>query len=285
MKCCEKYAAALSAFADGELNGPEREELLAHIEHCESCREYLSELMVLRAVFEEMPELQAPQGFAEKVLDRMHEEERAGRRHRRAIPRVLAACAALVVISAAALRFALPGMGAKDDSTACDDNGAADTASAPTADIAPDESDDTYTSYTYSAVQKDGAQYSPGDTPLRGYDSSANSPESSPQDAMQNEVYPTVRLSGSAIEDFLVERGMAVYSENEESVSFLVTPEVARELGAALVTNEDAAAALSQADEILIVEVAKAQSAEQSEAEPPAGDGEAAAPEEEEVSR
>lgn len=282
MKCCEKYAAALSAFADGELNGSEREELLAHIEHCNACREYLSELMVLRAVFEEMPELQAPQGFAEKVLDRMHEEERAGRRHRRAIPRVLAACAALVVISAAVLRFALPGVGAKNDSTACDDSGAADAASAPTADIAQSESDDTYTSYTYSAVQKDGTQYSPDDTPLRGYDSSANSPESSPQDA---EGYPTVRLSGSAIEDFLITRGMAVYDETEESVSFLVTPEVARELGAALVTDEDAAAALSQADEILIVEVTTAQSAEQSEAEPPAGDGEAAAPEEEEVSR
>lgn len=282
MKCCEKYAAALSAFADGELNGPEREELLAHIEHCDACREYLSELMVLRAVFEEMPELQAPQGFAEKVLDRMHEEKRAGRRHRRAIPRVLAACAALVVISAAVLRFALPGVGAKNDSTACDDNGAADAASAPTADIAQSESDDTYTSYTYSAVQKDGTQYSPDDTPLRGYDSSANLPESSPQDA---EGYPTVRLSGSAIEDFLIMRGMAVYDETEESVSFLVTPEVARELGAALVTDEDAAAALSQADEILIVEVTTAQSAEQSEAEPPAGDGEAAAPEEEEVSR
>lgn len=282
MKCCEKYAAALSAFADGELNGSEREELLAHIEHCDACREYLSELMVLRAVFEEMPELQAPQGFAEKVLDRIHEEERAGRRHRRAIPRVLAACAALVVISAAVLRFALPGVGAKNDSTAWDDNGAADTASAPTADIAQNESDDTYTSYTYSAVQKDGTQYSPDDTPLRGYDSSANLPESSPQDA---EGYPTVRLSGSAIEDFLITRGMAVYDETEESVSFLVTPEVARELGAALVTDEDAAAALSQADEILIVEVTTAQSAEQSEAEPPAGDGEAAAPEEEEVSR
>ena len=282
MKCCEKYAAALSAFADGELNGSEREELLAHIEHCDACREYLSELMVLRAVFEEMPELQAPQGFAEKVLDRMHEEECAGRRHRRAIPRVLAACAALVVISAAVLRFALPGVGAKNDSTAWDDNGAADTASAPTADIAQNESDDTYTSYTYSAVQKDGTQYSPDDTPLCGYDSSANLPGSSPQDA---EGYPTVRLSGSAIEDFLITRGMAVYDETEESVSFLVTPEVARELGAALVTNEEAAAALSQADEILIVEVTMAQSAEQSETEPPVGDGEAAAPEEEEVSR
>lgn len=285
MKCCEKYAAALSAFADGELNGPEREELLAHIEHCDACREYLSELMVLRAVFEEMPELQAPQGFAEKVLDRMHEEERAGHRHRRAIPRVLAACAALVVISAAALRFALPGMGAKNDSTACDDSGAADMASAPTADIAPDESDDTYTSYTYSAVQKDGAQYDQRYTGLAGGAAENENVSADAQNAPEKAEYLTVRVDEEAAAEFLSARGMAVYSENEESVSFLVTPEVARELGAAFVTNEDAAAVLSQADEILIVEVAAAQSAEQSEAEPPVGDGEAAAPEEEEVSR
>lgn len=284
MKCCEKYAAALSAFADGELNGSEREELLAHIEHCNACREYLSELMVLRAVFEEMPELQAPQGFAEKVLDRMHEEERAGRRHRRAIPHVLAACAALVVISAAVLRFALPGVGAKNDSTAWDDNGAADTASAPTADIAPDESDDTYTSYTYSAVQKDGAQYDQRYTGLAG-GAAEDNVSADAQGAPEKAEYLTVRVDEEAAAEFLSARGMAVYSENEESVSFLVTPEVARELGAALVTDEDAAAALSQADEILIVEVTTAQSAEQSEAEPPAGDGEAAAPEEEEVSR
>ena len=45
MKCCEEYTAALSAFADGELNEIERNELLEHLEHCEACRDRLSELM------------------------------------------------------------------------------------------------------------------------------------------------------------------------------------------------------------------------------------------------
>ena len=103
MKCCEKYTAALSAFADGELNETERDALLEHLEHCEGCREHLSELMILHTMFEELPELDAPQGFSERVLDRMHAEGRAKNRHRRAWPRVLAACFALVVISAAAL--------------------------------------------------------------------------------------------------------------------------------------------------------------------------------------
>ena len=124
MKCCEAYGAALSAFVDGELNEQERGELLAHVEHCPNCRDALSELMILHTMFEELPELDAPDGFAERVLDRVHAEERAKKRSRRAWPRVLAACFALVVISAAALKI-LPAMTSKSDSAA---NEAADKA-------------------------------------------------------------------------------------------------------------------------------------------------------------
>lgn len=77
MKCYEAYAAALSAFVDGELDEQERGELLAHVEHCPNCRDALSELMILHTMFEELPELDAPDGFAERVLDRVHAEERA----------------------------------------------------------------------------------------------------------------------------------------------------------------------------------------------------------------
>lgn len=55
MKCCEQYAAALSAFVDGELSENEKEEVLSHVEHCQNCREYLSELMIVHTMFEEMP--------------------------------------------------------------------------------------------------------------------------------------------------------------------------------------------------------------------------------------
>ena len=77
MKCCEQYAAALSAFVDGELSENEKEEVLSHVEHCQNCREYLSELMIVHTMFEEMPELDAPEGFSERVLERVHEEKRA----------------------------------------------------------------------------------------------------------------------------------------------------------------------------------------------------------------
>ena len=279
MKCCEKYAAALSAFADGELDGAGRAELLAHIEHCEACRDYLSELMIMHTVLADMPELQAPQGFAEKVLERVHEDERIRRHHRRAIPRVLAACAALVVISAAALRFTRSGGAAGYDAEA-----SADTAASESCQMAGAQREDenSYT-YTYSAVQKDGSQYSARyepdgelatDAPAAGdADGSPEKPE-----------YLTVCVDAQTAVDFLAGRGMAVYSETEESVSFLVTPEVAHELGAEIAADEDAAAALMGADEILIVEIAKTQPDAQAGADAPEGSAELPA-EEEEVSR
>ena len=132
MKCCEQYAAALSAFVDGELSENEKEEVLSHVEHCQNCREYLSELMIVHTMFEETPELDAPEGFSERVLERVHEEKRARSRHRRAWPRVLAACFALLVVTAAAWKLA-PAMGSNGDSAADCNTSGNDTASAPAA--------------------------------------------------------------------------------------------------------------------------------------------------------
>ena len=249
MKCCEEYAAALSAFADGELNEAERRALLDHIEHCQCCRDYLSELMILRAMFEEMPELQAPENFAGKVLERIHEEDRARKRRRRFLPRVLAACAAFVLIAGAAVRFALPEAVPTNDSAAS--GNCADVPQSAPADTTADC--DAYDSYIYSAVQKDGAQY---DDQYAPDESTADAPTT---DGAEKADYPTVRVDAAAAADFLITRGMAVYSETEESVSFLVTPEVAHELGAEILMDEDTAAALAEADALLIVEIGRAQ--------------------------
>lgn len=220
MKRCEDYTAALSAFADGELNETERSDLLSHLEQCKACRERLSELMILHAMFEDLPELDAPDGFSERVLERLHEEERTKKRSRRAWPRVLAACFALVVISAAALNF-LPRAGsdkAASETVAADNSSTMD-------DAAGGAANDGY-SYTYAAVQKDG--------------------------------YPIITLDASAAAEFLRERGMAVYAENDECVSYLVVAETAHDLADTMELPEAERAALAQAEDILIVEVAKA---------------------------
>ena len=234
MKCCEEYAAALSAFADGELNEAERRTLLDHIEHCQRCRDYLSELMILRAMFEEMPELQAPDNFAGKVLE----------------------------------RFALPDAGTGSDSAVCGDNGAAEDV--PLEGIALAPTGDDYTSFSYSAVQKDGAQYDDQYAP--DGEAAADAPTADgAAGGTEKQEYLTVCVDEAAAEDFLLTRGMAVYSETEESVRFLVTPEVAHELGAEILMDENTAAALAGADALVIVEIGRAQPNADSETVPDSG--------------
>ena len=246
MKCCEEYTAALSAFADGELNENERNELLAHLEHCEACRDKLSELMILHTMFEELPELDAPEGFSERVLKRVHEEERAKKRSRRAWPRVLAACFALVVISAAALNI-LPRAGsdkAANETVAADNGSARD-------DAAGGAANDGY-SYTYAAVQKDSA-LADEDCFYEGVPEDAAADRAADEDG-----YPIITLDAPAAAEFLRERGMAVYAENDECVSYLVVAETAHDLADTMELPEAERAALAQAEDILIVEVAKA---------------------------
>lgn len=251
MKCCEQYAAALSAFVDGELSENEKEEVLSHVEHCQNCREYLSELMIVHTMFEEMPELDAPEGFSERVLERVHEEKRARSRHRRAWPRVLAACFALLVVTAAAWKLA-PAMVSSNDSAADCNTSGNDTASAPAA--SGDTAEDF--TYSYSAVQKEGVQAdaSPFDT----YDAEDGADDRS-ADASGGYAIITLDLPEAA--DFLREHGMAVYAEAEDSVSYLVVPETSHELSEALPLDEEEKAALAAAEELVIVEVAKAEEA------------------------
>lgn len=245
MKCCEEYTAALSAFADGELNEIERNELLEHLEHCEACRDRLSELMILHTMFEELPELDAPEGFSERVLDRLHAEEHAKKRSRRAWPRVLAACFALVVISAAALNI-LPRAGsdkAANETVAADNGGARD-------DAAGSAANDGY-SYTYAAVQKDSA-LADEDRLYEGVPEDCSADRSADEDG-----YAIITLDVPEAADFLREHGMAVFAEQEDSVSYLVVPEAAHELADAMELPEAERTALAQAEDILIVEVAK----------------------------
>jgi len=255
MKCCEQYAAALSAFVDGELSENEKEEVLSHVEHCQNCREYLSELMIVHTMFEEMPELDAPEGFSERVLERVHEEKRARSRHRRAWPRVLAACFALLVVTAAAWKLAPATVSSNDSAADCNTSGNG-TASAPAA--SGDTAEDF--TYSYSAVQKEGVQ-------------ADASPDDRSADA--NGGYAIITLDVPAAAEFLHERGMAVYAENDEYVSYLVVAEAAHDLADAMELPEAERTALRQADDILIVEVAKTAPAVEEPAEnTPAGEEE-----------
>lgn len=97
MKRCEKYTVALSALKDGELNDTEREEVLAHLETCEGCRDYFAELTAMHAALGELEEYDAPDGFADGVMARLHGTPK--RRTPRAAWLSLAACAAIVIFA------------------------------------------------------------------------------------------------------------------------------------------------------------------------------------------
>lgn len=114
MKPCDDYTLALSAFVDGELSDTERAALLNHLTECEGCRAYLAELSAMRDAFGEMEEEHAPEGFAESVMARLHEEKHPARRSRKGWAG-LAACAAVVLLAVSVL----PGLtGQKKDAEA-----------------------------------------------------------------------------------------------------------------------------------------------------------------------
>ena len=99
MKYCEEYLPALSALVDGEVNDAERAEILAHLEACEPCREFFAELTAMHAALADMEEYDAPAGFAEGVLARLHAASAPKKRTPRAAWVSLAACAAIVVLA------------------------------------------------------------------------------------------------------------------------------------------------------------------------------------------
>lgn len=124
--------------------------------------------------------------------------------------------------------------------------------------------------YSYSAVQKEGVQAdaSPFDT----YDTEDGADDRS---ADANGGYAIITLDVPAAAEFLHERGMAVYAENDEYVSYLVVAEAAHDLADAMELPEAERTALRQADDILIVEVAKTAPAVEEPAEnTPAGEEE-----------
>ena len=114
MSCAEFYDSA-AELALGVLTGRERAEALAHLDHCEACREHVRQLT---ATGEQMlgllPTAEPPAGFETRVMDRLGLAAPAPKplRHRRQRPawghgfsprRALAAAAVVVAVIGAAL--------------------------------------------------------------------------------------------------------------------------------------------------------------------------------------
>jgi hypothetical protein len=114
MSCAEFHDSA-AELALGVLTGRERAEALAHLDHCEACREHVRQLTTTgEELLALLPSAEPPAGFETRVMDRLGFAAAAPRpvRHRRRRPawghgfsprRALAAAAVVVGLLGAAL--------------------------------------------------------------------------------------------------------------------------------------------------------------------------------------
>lgn len=231
MKYCDEYAPALSAFVDGELTEQEKNEVLAHVETCEGCRTYLAELMTMRAAFGDLEEYDAPAGFAESVMARLHEEAAPKKRTQRKKWMGLAACAAVVLMAAVLFPHVTGSSGAADSAAAANDcdAAAAESVQEPYED---EEFTDRYTSVQHTGLSLFNTAED-GDASEPASDPATETKVTSEERALtKNESHAVFYALSDDAESFLIEQGMGeqVYEANDESCSYLVPVELVREM-------------------------------------------------------
>ena len=101
MNDCEKYAALLDAFIDGECSPEEAEQVREHLKTCSACRNEVEMALAMRDAFPDAEDTEVPAAFSAGVMEAI----RSGRstRNRRSIPWKralvsLAACCAVAVL-------------------------------------------------------------------------------------------------------------------------------------------------------------------------------------------
>lgn len=139
---CERITELLSAALDDELSQQEAVELKKHLEVCPDCRELEAQLAALREPLFNMEELQAPEGFASGVMERirMAEEKKAKviPFFRRPQVRALAGLAACAVLCVGLMKPELfSGMGADNAAAEIAQETTAAAAAAPAAPLVP----------------------------------------------------------------------------------------------------------------------------------------------------
>ena len=230
MKYCDEYAPALSAFVDGELTEQEKNEVLAHVETCEGCRTCLAELMTMRLAFGDLEEYDAPAGFAESVMARLHEEAAPKKRTQRKKWMGLAACAAVVLMAAVLFPHVTGSSGAADSAATAND---CDAVSAELAQEPPEDEEftDRYTSVQHTGLSlfntaEDGNASEPAAETM------VTSQDSQEKTLTKNESHAVFYALSDDAEIFLIEQGMGeqVYEANDEICSYLVPVELVREM-------------------------------------------------------
>jgi len=97
---CDLFPELLSAYLDGALLPPEREQLEAHLAQCPACRARLASLRAVKHVLARLPSRESPPGAVRARVESLRFVHRTSR------ARVLAAVVAAVALGAAGLLLA-----------------------------------------------------------------------------------------------------------------------------------------------------------------------------------
>src|SRR5215475_8755753 len=69
---CAEFADSAAELALGVLTGRERAEALAHLDHCDACREHVRQLTITgEQMLGLLPTAEPPAGFETRVMDRL----------------------------------------------------------------------------------------------------------------------------------------------------------------------------------------------------------------------
>ena len=73
---CDKYLELLALRLDDGLTAEEQKELEEHLTRCPGCRAAGAQLATLQSAFDEWEEAEAPEGFAQGVMERIRRLEK-----------------------------------------------------------------------------------------------------------------------------------------------------------------------------------------------------------------
>ena len=104
---CETLEELISAYVDGEVTEEERQTVEQHVASCASCRAALQDFSTAQTLLRTLPVLDAPQGFRQRVTERVEQKSRSWAWRWLAAPRFALGTIALLSISAGVLFWSL----------------------------------------------------------------------------------------------------------------------------------------------------------------------------------
>ncbi len=70
---CEDVREIISLYIDNELNGEERNEIIEHLQSCEECNREYEDLLTIKRLLSETPEIELPSNFKEELHKKLVE--------------------------------------------------------------------------------------------------------------------------------------------------------------------------------------------------------------------